>query len=206
MPIEELRDLLHASRQTLTSLVGSLADRPDMQNAIRRLMRPDDMLETFSELAVREPDLMRLVLQASVAALIAGGLDNVRWDLLSDAAKGPTVWAALARKMGPQALRMNLNTLLRHDVLATSAMVDYVADRIADESEIRRSKQFPYQYFAAYLNADDNVPQKIKTALHKAAENRPRWILDCQFRFRQPLRSFSRIDVCRSLVRFAIAF
>jgi 60 kDa SS-A/Ro ribonucleoprotein len=49
-------------------------------------------------------------------------------------------------------------------------MVDYVADRIADASEIRRSKQFPYQYFAAYLNADDNVPQKIKTALHKAAE------------------------------------
>ncbi len=103
-------------------------------------------------------------------ALIAGGLDNVRWDLLSDAAKGPKVWTALARKMGPQALRMNLNTLLRHDVLATSAMVDYVADRIADESEIRRGKQFPYQYFAAYLNADDNVPQKIKTALHKAAE------------------------------------
>jgi 60 kDa SS-A/Ro ribonucleoprotein len=123
-------------------------------------------------------------------ALIAGGLDNVRWDLLSDAAKGPKVWAALARKMGPQALRMNLNTLLRHDVFSVEQlsstvsgespekrlgqsfynMVDYVADRIADESEIRRSKQFPYQYFAAYLNADDNVPQKIKTALHKAAE------------------------------------
>ena len=33
-------------------------------------MRPDDMLETFSELAVREPDLMRLVLQARVAALV----------------------------------------------------------------------------------------------------------------------------------------
>jgi len=103
-------------------------------------------------------------------ALVAGGLDNVRWDLLSDAAKGPTVWAALARKMGPQALRMNLNTLLRHDVFKSDAVVDYVAGRIADESEIRRSKQFPYQYFAAYLNADDNVPQKIKTALHKAAE------------------------------------
>jgi hypothetical protein len=28
------------------------------------------MLETFSNLAVREPDLMRLVLQASVAALV----------------------------------------------------------------------------------------------------------------------------------------
>ena len=67
---EELRELLQASRQTLTSLVESLLNRPDMQNAIRRLMRPDDMLETFSELAVREPDLMRLVLQVSVAALV----------------------------------------------------------------------------------------------------------------------------------------
>ncbi len=123
--------------------------------------------------------------------LIAGGLDNVRWDLLSDAAKGPKVWTVLARKMGPQALRMNLNTLLRHGVFESGIgilpvgknalndsqarslchdTVDYIADRIADESEIRRSKQFPYQYFAAYSNADDNVPQKIKTALHKAAE------------------------------------
>ena len=33
-------------------------------------MRPDDMLETFSELAVKEPDLMRFVLQAAVAALV----------------------------------------------------------------------------------------------------------------------------------------
>jgi hypothetical protein len=32
-------------------------------------------------------------------------------------------------------------------------MVDYAADRIADESEIRPGKRFPYQYFAAYLNA-----------------------------------------------------
>ncbi len=66
----ELRELLQQSRQTLTALIESLSDRPDMQNAIRRLMRPDDMLETFSELAVKEPDLMRLVLQASVAALV----------------------------------------------------------------------------------------------------------------------------------------
>ena len=54
----------------LTTLMERLADRPDMQNAIRRLMRPDDMLETFSELAVKEPDLMLLTLQASVAALV----------------------------------------------------------------------------------------------------------------------------------------
>ena len=66
----ELREILKASRKTITALIDSLSNRPDMQNAIARLMRPDDMLETFSELAVKEPDLMRLVLQASVAALV----------------------------------------------------------------------------------------------------------------------------------------
>jgi 60 kDa SS-A/Ro ribonucleoprotein len=98
-------------------------------------------------------------------------LDGARWDLLSDAAKGPRVWTALARKMGPQALRMNLNTLLRHEVFSNDkSMIDYVAGRIANEEEVRRSRQFPYQYFAAYMNADEAVPQAIKTALHKAAE------------------------------------
>jgi len=33
-------------------------------------MRPDDMLETFSELAVKQPDLMRLTLHVCVAALV----------------------------------------------------------------------------------------------------------------------------------------
>ena len=55
---------------TLQGLVDALENRPDMQDAIRQLMTPDDMLETFSALAVKEPDLMRLTLQASVAALV----------------------------------------------------------------------------------------------------------------------------------------
>lgn len=70
LPDVELRELLQASRQTLTALIDSLAKRPDMQKAIQRLMSPDNMLETFSELAVKEPDLMRLALQAGVAALV----------------------------------------------------------------------------------------------------------------------------------------
>ncbi len=162
-----LRDILRMARPTpkdnaRRAMFGWLTDKSIDKWA--PATEADLPVEVQSLIAYRNSE------SEEAQALIAGGLDNVRWDLLSDAAKGPTVWAALARKMGPQALRMNLNTLQRHDVLATSAMVDYVADRIADESEIRRSKQFPYQYFAAYLNADDNVPQKIKTALQKAAE------------------------------------
>ncbi|TVS21163.1 MAG: TROVE domain-containing protein [Planctomycetaceae bacterium] len=109
--------------------------------------------------------------QASIVADL-----SVRWDLLADAAKGPLVWKAIARQMGPQALRMNLNTLLRHEVFSAGngrvdqELVDYVASRIADADEIHRSRQFPYQFLAAYLNADESVPQKIKAALHQAAE------------------------------------
>lgn len=67
----ELRGIFQASSEMLASLVHSLANRPDMQNAIERLMRPDDdMLETFTDLAETHPDLMRLVLQASVASLV----------------------------------------------------------------------------------------------------------------------------------------
>ena len=67
---EQLQSLQAQTADTLTSLVDSLNERPDMQEAIRRLMAPDDMLERFSELAVHDPDLMRLTLQACVAAMV----------------------------------------------------------------------------------------------------------------------------------------
>ena len=95
---------------------------------------------------------------------------HARWDLLADAAKGPSVWAAIARTMGPQALRMNLNTLQRHSVFDDAGAVQFVASRLSDADEIRRSRQFPYQFFAAYLNAGEDVPRAIKTSLHQAAE------------------------------------
>lgn len=122
---------------------------------------------------VQALDAYRRAETAEAQSLIAGDL-SVRWDLLADAAKGPVVWKVIARQMGPQALRMNLNTLMRHEVLGNGkqdrVMVDYVAERLADADDIRRSRQFPYQFLAAYLNASSDVPQKIKAALSKAAE------------------------------------
>lgn len=41
-----------------------------MQNAVSRMMPPNDILETHSKLAVKEPDLMRLVLQVNLAAIV----------------------------------------------------------------------------------------------------------------------------------------
>jgi 60 kDa SS-A/Ro ribonucleoprotein len=95
---------------------------------------------------------------------------QLRWDLLADTAKGPPVWKAIARQMGSQALRMNLNTLLRHEALNNNEMIALVAAKIADAEEILNSRQFPYQSLSAYLNAEDALPQEIKAALCKAAE------------------------------------
>jgi 60 kDa SS-A/Ro ribonucleoprotein len=94
-----------------------------------------------------------------------------RWDLVADTILGPTVWKAITRQMGPQALRMNLNTLLRHGVFEDAEMVTYVAERLSDAAEVRRARQFPYQYLAAYLNADSGVPEEVRRGLEAAAEN-----------------------------------
>jgi len=96
--------------------------------------------------------------------------NRFRWDLLADSARGKAVWKAIARQMGPQALRMNLNTLQRHGVLEDQAMVAYVAGRLGDAEEVRRGRQFPYQYFAAFLNAESQIPAAIRQGLESAAE------------------------------------
>ncbi len=161
-----LRDVLRMARPTpkdnpRRALFGWLTDKETAKWA--PATEADLPAQVQSLIAYRNADTVE------AQTLIAGNL-QVRWDLLSDAAKGPLVWKAIARQMGPQALRMNLNTLLRHEVLSDRENVDYVANRLADATEIHRSRQFPYQFLAAYLNASAEVPQKIKAALHQAAE------------------------------------
>ena len=165
-----LRDVLRMARPTpkdneRRALFGWLTDKETEKWA--PASEADLPAQVQGLIAYRQADA------AETQALILGDL-AVRWDLLADAALSPLVWKAIARQMGPQALRMNLNTLLRHEVLGNGKtdreMVDYVAARIADAEAIRRSRQFPYQFLAAYLNASDEIPQKIKAALHQAAE------------------------------------
>jgi 60 kDa SS-A/Ro ribonucleoprotein len=164
-----LRDVLRLARPTppdnaRRALFGWLTDKP--------VERWAPATEADLPREVRALAAYRAAESAEAQVAILREL-RVRWDLLADAAQGPSVWAAIARQMGPQALRMNLNTLVRHGVFegpAGKELADYVAGRLADAEEIRRSRQFPYQFLAAYLNAGADVPRAIKAALHQAAE------------------------------------
>ena len=167
-----LRDILRMARPTPAdnsrrALFGWLTDKEqskwvpatesDLPEQVRLLVEFRHAETPEQQVALLQGDVGRQALRA-------------RWDLLADTARGPQVWSAIAKSMGPQALRMNLNTLQRHGVFQDTELVQYVADRLADENEIRRSRQFPYQYFAAYLNVSDEIPNTIKASLHKAAE------------------------------------
>lgn len=162
-----LRDVLRLARPTpkdnlRRALFGWLTAKPIEKWAPAT---PDDLPDEVQSLIAYRA--------ATTEAMQVGILSRARfrWDLLADAARGPAVWKAIARQMGPQALRMNLNTLLRHGVFEDAALVDEVAARIAAVDEIRSSRQFPYQFLAAYLNAEAGVPAAIKAALNQAAES-----------------------------------
>lgn len=161
-----LRDVLRMARPTpkdnaRRALFGWLTDKPVEKWAPAS---PDDLPSE-----ARSLDAYRKAATADDQVALLEGV-RLCWDLLADAARGPGVWKAIARQMGPQALRMNLNTLLRHEVLADAEMIDFVVAKIADAGEIREARQFPYQYLSAYLNAEAALPQKIKAALCQAAE------------------------------------
>ena len=168
-----LRDILRMARpkpinNERRALFGWLADKHVTQ------WQPATMADLPAE--VRQLIAYREAAKGSDQARIVRELP-LRWDLLADKAKDAQAWKAIAKQMGPQALRMNLNTLLRQGALTFESgkwdneTVTMIADRLSDEREIVRGKQFPYQYLAAYKHVDEKLPHAIKSALHHAAEH-----------------------------------
>jgi 60 kDa SS-A/Ro ribonucleoprotein len=161
-----LRDVLRMARPTpkdnaRRALFGWLTEKPIDRWAPASEADLPEQVRALAAFRAADSD--------EVQAEIVGNL-RIRWDLLADKAKGPAAWAAIAKNMGPQALRMNLNTLSRHGVLELQGMREAIASRLSDADEIRRGRQLPYQYLAAYLNADDAIRIKVRSALHQAAE------------------------------------
>ena len=78
-------------------------------------------------------------------------------------------WAELARNGSWQQLRQGLNTFARHGVFKDWENVRWVAERLADEKEIRRARVFPYQLLTSF-QATGELPRAIGAALEQALE------------------------------------
>lgn len=115
------------------------------------------------------PELVRAY-EAFKANPAGSEVPDVPFLLLTALPLTDSQWKGIARNMGWQATRMNLNTMLRHKVFEDKEMVKLVADRLRDREEIRRARVFPYQLLAAYMNIGDDIPRPIKDALHDAME------------------------------------
>lgn len=95
---------------------------------------------------------------------------DVPMDMLTSLKLEKRHWKAMARRASWQALRMNLNTFMRHGVFSDQNAVAEAAMRLRDAEAIAKARVFPYQLMAAYTNADDRVPTALKNALQDAME------------------------------------
>lgn len=103
-----------------------------------------------------------------------GAVPDVDFRMLTNLPLTEADWTEIAKNGAWHQTRMNLNTYARHGVLKDQKVCTLLADKLRNAEEIKRSKVFPYQLLAAYLNTDttgdEAVPQSIKLALQDALE------------------------------------
>jgi 60 kDa SS-A/Ro ribonucleoprotein len=102
---------------------------------------------------------------------VSADLPNVPFQMLTHLTLSTAQWSSIAKNMGWQALRINLNTLLRHGVFDNANMVTFVAQRLRDHNSIRKAQAFPYQLLMAYQAAQKEMPAAIGEALQDALEH-----------------------------------
>ena len=104
--------------------------------------------------------------------LAAAGLT---WEALAGWLQGPldaAAWEAVIPSMGPLALVRNLRNFDRAGV--SDEVAAEVARRISDRGEVRRSRQFPFRYLAAYRHAPSlRWGHALETALGHSLANVP---------------------------------
>ena len=99
-----------------------------------------------------------------------GELPNVPFQMLTALDLNCGDWAQIARNGSWQQVRQNLNTFLRHDVFAKSKNIKMVAEKLRDQTAIRRARVLPYQLLTAYQATSEQMPFEIREALQDAME------------------------------------
>jgi 60 kDa SS-A/Ro ribonucleoprotein len=80
-------------------------------------------------------------------------------------------WAQMAERMGWQALRMNLNTLVRHGAFDHDPSLQWrVAEKLSNAEQIAKSRVLPYQLYTALKSTGEGIPHAVSHALDQALE------------------------------------
>ena len=111
------------------------------------------------------PALLLAVLAQKDVNMLARVFDQV-----ADNGKILRNFAQIARNGSWQQVRQNLNTFLRHDVFAKSKNIKMVAEKLRDQTAIRRARVLPYQLLTAYQATSEQMPFEIREALQDAME------------------------------------
>ncbi|MGW4650617.1 TROVE domain-containing protein [Kitasatospora sp. NPDC004289] len=133
------------------------------------------------ELLCAHDELTRVPVEQRRALVTApGGAERLAaagmtWESLAGWLQGPldaAVWEAVIPSMGPMALVRNLRNFDRAGIGEQAAAE--VARRISDPEEVRRSRQFPFRYLAAYRHAaKSRWGTALETALGHSLANVP---------------------------------
>ena len=95
---------------------------------------------------------------------------DVPFEMLAGLSLSREAWTAIALGASWQALRMNLNTFLRHGVFESADVVETLAARLGSRDEVRAAGALPYQLLAAWRNALPALPAALGDALARALE------------------------------------
>jgi 60 kDa SS-A/Ro ribonucleoprotein len=95
---------------------------------------------------------------------------NVPFPMIAGLDLSKETWAGIARNATWHSTRMNLNTFLRHGVLADKELVHTLAARLSSREEVQRARCFPYQLLMAHTAVSPEMPHELTEALQDAME------------------------------------
>lgn len=163
-----------SARQLMAAAVGNDPSLADVVKMVHPKPKSKTQEAFYGWLLGRECDFMELPHNVRAYELWKsqreGAVPEVPFQFLTALDLGTEDWKEIARNATWQMTRMNLNAFARHGVFKDRNLVSLIAERLRNEEDVKRSRVFPYQLLAAYLNAGKDVPRKVKNALQDAME------------------------------------
>jgi 60 kDa SS-A/Ro ribonucleoprotein len=154
---------------------GSMGNKPSMMDIIK-MIHPKATTPTRNALYAylidkkyNAEDLPELVKQfESFKKDMTKDMPKVPMEMLTALPLEASHWKQLARQASWTQVRMSLNTFERHGVFEDQNIVESLANKLSDPSEVKRIGALPYQCFAAYKNVSNPTLSK---ALEQTVEH-----------------------------------